>query len=611
MKRLFKLLVLLTVCVALALCVCSCDGNKVENNPPPHSHADVDDDLVCDGCGEAYDDGIDHIEHTVENGVCTTCGLKESTPGFEYRLHPDGDYYILTGYGSCTESDIFIGIHDNLSVRWIDTDAFRGKENITSVEIGDCVQHIGVRAFSGCKGLTEIVIPEGVKSVRGAFPDCINLEKVEILGPITNIDSGSFIRCYNLKSITIPETVTSISDDAFRECYRLAEVINKSALNITPGSEENGRVALYARAVHNGNTRIVKEGDYYFYAEAGNNALLSYTGTEVDLTLPADFRGEPYDIHSGAFGEDSGVERVVVPEGVRTIGKHAFSYNENVTEIVLPKTLKRIEERAFCCARNLESISIPDGCEYIGNSAFSSSGIRAIYVPESVIEIGSHAFDTYLNMIYIPGTVKTVGNNAVSKNEGRNTVYIGASEIPDGWDVEWCGETEKINMDVYNVYRSESGFIYCVFVNENAAIIGLEKVAKNLVIPAELDGKKVKNIEERAFNGYMRLETVRMENGVNTIKQFAFEKCRNLKKLIIGEGVTYIGYMAFAECTALEIAYVPDSVIETNSYVFYKSENLTIYCEAFEKPAKWPSVPSWNPSDSPVNWGYGGDPENL
>ena len=496
-----------------------------------------------------------------------------------------------------------------MSVRRIDNNAFRDKD-ITSVEIGACVEHIGINAFSGCTALTDIVIPEGVKTLRGAFCDCTSLERVEILAEISNIDSTTFLRCYNLKSITIPETVKKISDRAFEGCYRLAEVINKSELNITPRSDENGGVARYARAVHSGESRIVKEGDYYFYAEKGNNALLSYTGTEVDLTLPADFRTEPYDIHSGAFCEGSLVERLVIPEGVSSIGEFSFFYNRSIREIVMPKTLKRIESRAFYEASNLECASIPDGCEYIGDMAFHYCGVRAIYVPESVIEIGDNAFDTALNMIFIPGTVQKVGKNAVSKNEGRNTVYVGAGEIPDGWDAEWCGETERIELHGY-LQRSESGFIYSVFENETVTVYGFEKCADHLVIPKKIDGKTVVGIEDRAFYGHECFETVVMENGVRTIGESAFRRCTALKKVIIGDGVTYIDYMAFAECSDLEIAYIPDSVIETNSYIFYKSENLTIYCEATEKPAKWPTIPKWNASDSPVNWGYGGDPENL
>lgn len=95
--------------------------------------------------------------------------------------------------------------------------------------------------------------------------------------------------------------------------------------------------------------------------------------------------------------------RIVVPEGVTSIGIYAFSchtfesscerlvLHEDV-EIILPKTLLNIDSYAFqeCPIRN---IVIPDTVDTIGRGAFVDSGISGrLQIPASVREIGEGAF---------------------------------------------------------------------------------------------------------------------------------------------------------------------------------------------------------------------------
>ena len=60
--------------------------------------------------------------------------------------------------------------------------AFEGAITLQSVELtGENLKEIGVKAFKGCTGLTEITIPESVEKIYDyAFMDCVNLEKPNI-----------------------------------------------------------------------------------------------------------------------------------------------------------------------------------------------------------------------------------------------------------------------------------------------------------------------------------------------------------------------------------------------------------------------------------------------
>ena len=84
---------------------------------------------------------------------------------------------------------------------------------------------IGKSAFSGCSGLTSIVIPNSVTSIEyEAFKHCTELTSVEIPNSVTSIGEYAFSGCTGLTSIEIPGSVTSIGSSAFSGCTGLTSV---------------------------------------------------------------------------------------------------------------------------------------------------------------------------------------------------------------------------------------------------------------------------------------------------------------------------------------------------------------------------------------------------
>ena len=74
---------------------------------------------------------------------------------------------------------------------------------------------IGDEAFSLCRKLKEITIPEGVEAIGdSAFYSC-RLERVSLPASLKTIGRHAFLNCFSLKEITIPDGVTHIAYDAF------------------------------------------------------------------------------------------------------------------------------------------------------------------------------------------------------------------------------------------------------------------------------------------------------------------------------------------------------------------------------------------------------------
>ena len=84
------------------------------------------------------------------------------------------------------------------------------------------VTSIGDRAFSGCDGLTSIVISDSVTSIGiSAFSSCDGLTSIVIPDSVTSIGDDAFYNCSRLTSIVIPDSVRSIGASAFYNCDEL------------------------------------------------------------------------------------------------------------------------------------------------------------------------------------------------------------------------------------------------------------------------------------------------------------------------------------------------------------------------------------------------------
>ena len=119
------------------------------------------------------------------------------------------------------------------SVTSIGNSSFSGCTGLTSIIIPDGVTSIGEKAFSGCTGLTFINIPNGVTDLgNNAFESCSSLAKVELNNnaivseryKYENMISIKDIFGIQVKEYVLGEDVTSIGDGAFCYCTNLTSV---------------------------------------------------------------------------------------------------------------------------------------------------------------------------------------------------------------------------------------------------------------------------------------------------------------------------------------------------------------------------------------------------
>ena len=112
--------------------------------------------------------------------------------------------------------------------------------------------------------------------------------------------------------------------------------------------------------------------------------------------------------------------------------------------------------------------------------------------------------------------------------------------------------------------------------NENGiTITGYTGDKTELVIPGEIDGKKVTDIGTEAFKKYSSLTSVIIPEGVTNIGFFAFWGCSGLTSVTIPESVTSIKGRAFCECSGLTSITIPAGVTRIEEAAFGGCSGLT------------------------------------
>ena len=82
-----------------------------------------------------------------------------------------------------------------------------------------------------------------------------------------------------------------------------------------------------------------------------------------------------YDTNTGQtiapwYSEREKIKKIVIENGVTSIGQEAFTYCESLTSITIPNSVTSIGKFAFKGCSELESITIPNSVTSIGEGTF-------------------------------------------------------------------------------------------------------------------------------------------------------------------------------------------------------------------------------------------------
>ena len=132
-------------------------------------------------------------------------------------------------------------------------------------------------------------------------------------------------------------------------------------------------------------------------------------------------------IGDSAFKNCSSLTSITIPDRVTSIEPYAFDNCSSLTSITIPNSVTSIGASAFYNCRSLTSITIPDRVTSIESRAFTGcSSLTSITIPDSVTSIGYATFAgcSSLTSITIPDSVTSIGESAFSNCSSLQTISL-------------------------------------------------------------------------------------------------------------------------------------------------------------------------------------------
>lgn len=116
---------------------------------------------------------------------------------------------------------IFTRHTENLSS--IKKAAFEGTEMLTEISLPDNIRLIEKYAFYD-SGIKNIHLPENLEQIGNYAFAMSNLESITVPDKVAELGVKIFSGCYKLTEVVLPELITAIPDEAFLACHKLKTV---------------------------------------------------------------------------------------------------------------------------------------------------------------------------------------------------------------------------------------------------------------------------------------------------------------------------------------------------------------------------------------------------
>lgn len=399
------------------------------------------------------------------------CG-KDGGKNIVWKIQNDTLY--LTGSGEMEDFDF------STNPPYLDSD-----EEYRFVKVSEGITSIGDYAFGRMSGVEKIYLPSTIQSVGTcAFVYCEDLDSVFFAGatlPSWGEESYLSYMFYETPEdlvIVVPcdavEAYEGVFEDMDIVC--LSESAQPSIPSVDDFTFDPANVCG-------------AEGD-------GSNILWAFDEATGTLALKGSGKMEDFTSRKKGPWRKLDVKRVIMSDGITTVGNYAFAELSGLESVALPATLDSIYDYGFADVPSLKQLTLPDGLTYIGQHAFQSLSF-SVKLPSTLKTIDEYAFMYgQFSTIEIPESVTFIGHGAFySNNELKSVVFESETPAQTGGNTfvtTATGATGKlvrivVPCDAVAVYKATAGYQAQYVQGEYPYTLAIQEISDGVV--SDLGGK--------------------------------------------------------------------------------------------------------------------------
>ena len=423
------------------------------------------------------------------------------------------------------------------------------------------------------------------------------------VGHVFHNDNPTYYEDTQIKKIVIRDGFTSIGSRAFKQCKAVSEIVFPA-------------------------TGLVKIGYYSFWQCGNTNKSLTHVNLPEGLI----------EIGASAF-QETALKSIKLPESLTTLGNKAFNMCNNIISVFIPKNVNSIgvtvwgntnsELTEYVVHPENQKYTSEDGVLYTKDKkTLVSCPVRkpGVYtVPEGVVTLAEHAFDSSKTGVILPSTLRTIGDGAFSSYN-----YLRGVVIPEGVTtigpntfayahIQFLSLPSSLSPDTYNSLSLQTDNIQTLIINSpeppavgekffwgsytgktitsfkhilvpNASVNAYKSADKwssyaayvapkslscgveykyldnNTVLNLSSTTEKTLSIDASETELWKTITSgiaaVEIEGNITDINRSAFENNKTITSLTILDGVKCIGEYAFSGCNNLKTVLLSSQSLE-------------------------------------------------
>jgi hypothetical protein len=465
----------------------------------------------------------------------------------------------------------------------IQSSAFEGCSELTSIHIPASITKIGSYAFSSCDSLRsvhivdivswskiefgsfanpiyyahnlylneemiiDLILPEGLDKVGNyAFMGLSSVQKVVLPQSLESIGIAAFLDCSNMTNINIPNNVASIGNNAFRGCVKLSTIV----------IEDGESVLSIGHDTSSSNGKNLK-----FLSDCPIKQL--YIGRELSYNSSEEYGLSP-------FCNCTELTTLTLGKHVKTLKENVFSGCSNLSSIIIPSNVTSIGNKAFDKCNSLRSVIIEDCGEDLSMGysvkmgSWTSEGKGLFY---------DCPIDTlYLGRDLAYSSDKNSGYSPFANNESVRSVTISDSVTNiNEYLFHDCKELKEITIGNQVKSMGSGAFYGCDKLNK----VFISSLFSWCNITFDLNSSNPLSHAKTLYLNGQPITDLKVPDGVETIKSFAFYGCSELESIYIPRSVKQIGNNVFTNCTNVKSLIIEDGLDDIicgyDNYISYST----------------------------------------